>query len=470
MQKKPWFLGAAGALLGVWACSDLREPGLTEVEPLASHVVACDLRPVADAARRYLATPLQQQASDRLRQIEGSGCVGEASERLAWEVLWVVEQAFYQRVGGAAGDGASLVNGVFHCCIPAGGSFLLSSEALGNGGIYGIRGVLAGSTFGVGNTAPLLSRDPVPIVFLAEDGSQVVRRAIFGLRPKAPGTWQDVAFGSGQDGTFIDDVMALTGFPVGDAPHLGYRMDEGPDQGFQPGTQVDVIVCFTDGANAPSDPHDPAGDGDAFAARLRRNDVLLQTVPGAGPFCQAWVWGPLALQARVESPSLLGAVGRWAARVLLPEPLLAALRHELSSPTLGGSAGNFSTFQPQNSATGGSLAFVQVPPAVVNGTNTPFTVKVQALTGGGTPMEFVDVAFYILLNEGVPGELVGTFVRCDGSASATAAGCTLEPNGVATVTMSLSSPGGYRMCASGTAEGFHFEDVCTEERFHVRSQ
>ena len=467
MRKDLWFLGVAAVLVGGWACSDVGESGLTEPAPLASHVPACDLRGVLDAARRYLAAPLQRQATDKLRSIETAGCAGEASERLAWEVLAIVELAFNQRVGGAPADGRALVDGVLHCCIPSGSSFSLAGGSLAPGGAFGVRGALAGSAQGVSNTAPVVARDPVPILFGAEDGTQVSRPAVFALRPQPPRTWQDVAFASEQAGTFTDDVMLLAGFPEGPAPHVAYQIDEAPALGFQPGNQVDVIVCFTDGSAAPPDPHGPAGE-DAFAARMRRNDVLLQVVADAEAFCQEWVWGPRALQAEVAEGSTLRALVRWAAGLVLPQPLLAALS-DRTSQGFGGTAGNFSHFRPQNASTAGSLVFVRDPPEVVASTTTPFPVAVQALSGGGTPMELVDVSFFVQTNMGVPGQLVGTFTRCDGSDSPTAAGCTLEPDGIATVEMSVASPGGYQLCARATAAGFTFEDVCSQVRFHVRN-
>ena len=87
-----------------------------------------------------------------------------------------------------------------------------------------------------------------------------------------------------------------------------------------------------------------------------------------------------------------------------------------------------------------------------SGTSTPITVRVETRTGGGNPVAGAEVTLTIVGNQGVPGNIVGTFLGCDGNETSTsgisAVACTQEPDGIATFVFTLSSPGQYVLCAT----------------------
>jgi hypothetical protein len=467
MRKAVGVFAVAATAAIAWACSDVRQPDtILEVEPLQSNVPSCIPSSLRDAARSYLNNPYRNQVLDKLDAIRSAGCTGVNSERRAWEILKIVETVFNARLGGSATSGTALVNGVLACCIPSGAGFALDPKVLGTGGGFGVRGVLGGSSAGISNTAPMLSRDPVPIRFGSEDGFHVVRPAVVGVRPRAtPPSWQNVAFGSGNANTFTDDVMLVTSFPSGESPHGFFELNEAPNLGFQPGAQVDVIVCFTDGDAAPPDPHGPEGDH-AFEARVKRNGVVLQTVSDFESFCQQHVWGPMALAE--STASAWSSLVRMATDVLLPQPLAALALSDRTSIGFGGGASFFSNFSASNASLNGSLAFTQVPPAVVPSKNTQFPVKVMAKTGGGSPIETVEVTLAVLNNNGTPAEVVGSFTMCSGAPTSQPVGCTKELDGIADFLFKITKAGGYIICATANAGDFNLGQVCTE-RFHVRN-
>jgi hypothetical protein len=476
MRKVFRLLGATAVVAVAWACSDVRQPNsIVDVEPLQSHV-ACDLSSVMDAARRYLGSPYMQQVTDKLRALQTGGCT---NEQLAWEILGIVETAFNLRVGGSGADGKALVDGVLHCCIESHlpdtydfEEFELSANVLANGGLFGVRGVL-GDLFS--NTNPVLSRDPVPIAFSSEGGPSIDRPAIVAIRPRPPATWQGVAFGENVAGTFTDDVMLLTGFPLVVVPTgAAYELDEAPDLGFDPGSQVDVIVCFTDITGAddmsgPDDPHVEGGEG-GFQARVQRNGIiLLQPVADVNQFCEQYVWGP----RRPPAPSVLSSLINLASRLVLPEPLAAVAWTDRTTPGSGGGGSFLSHFSLSNSDVDGTFVFLEEPSGVIT-KNAPFTVRVEAKSGGGAPIE-TNVVLALMNNNGLPGFIQGTFTNCEGvvTTSPPAVGCTSENEsgggGVATFSdISISKTGAYILCATATSPGFNFPQICTA-KFNVKN-
>ena len=170
---------------------------------------------------------------------------------------------------------------------------------------------------------------------------------------------------------------------------------------------------------------------------------------------------------RADSRRVLATLIRLATNVIMPEPLGAMWFTDRTTMGFGGSAFNFSNFGPSNANVNGSLAFVQHPPAVVKSTTTVFPVVLKAMTGGGAPMEMVEVTIRVFNNNGEPAQILGSFARCDGSVPTGATGCTVEDNGMVTLNLSITKPGGYIMCATGAQQGFVFAEACTG-RFHVR--
>jgi hypothetical protein len=194
--------------------------------------------------------------------------------------------------------------------------------------------------------------------------------------------------------------------------------------------------------------------------------VLLQKVDDAEQYCQQHVVaGPTASAA----PPVLFSLVRLASRVLLPEPLGAMAFTDRITIGYGGGATFFSRFDNRNANVNGSLQFVQGPPNVVSSSTKVFPVKVKAMSGGGSPMELVEITLSIMDNNGVPAGIVGTFTRCDGTQTAApAVGCTREEDGIAYFDLSISKAGGYIMCASASAAGFTFKQVCVP-RINVRN-
>jgi hypothetical protein len=476
MRKSVAILGAAAVAVGVWACSDLSQPGTPlEVAPSLARGggAACDLSTQLDAARRYLGTPYQQQVVDKLTTMQTNGCTGLANEQLAWEILGIVETVVEAGVGNDAAYGASLVNGVLSCCVRSVTPFTVDAKVLGAGGLFGVRGMLGATN--LQDNGVVVSRDPVSILFGGEGGvTPVAREALVALRPRE-GSWAGVAAGSGDPATtYTDEVMLLTGFPLGASPHAEYELDEVPDLGFQSGSQVDVIVCFVDDINDPAnaDPHPAGAEGAGYQARLKRNgNVVLQpVVGGTDTFCSSVRSQFVAsLSPATRAMTALADV---ATDLIMPEPL-GAYFTDRTSIGFGGGAGFFSRFKGSTTLTqGGTLQFVVGPPNVVQSTTTPFTVQVRARTGGGSPLELVDITITILNNNGTPSGLSGSFQPCSGpSVTTPAVGCTRETasaDAIASITMTSEKAGGYIMCANGTAAGFTFPQVCTN-RFNVRN-
>jgi hypothetical protein len=478
MRKAVAFLGAAVVAVGVWACSDdPSQPGTPlEVEPNQARGggAACDLSATLDAARRYLNTPYQNQVTGKLSTIQTNGCTGLANEQLAWEVLGIVETVVEAGAGNDASYGTRLVNGVLSCCVRSGSSFTVDAKVLGAGGLFGVRGMLGATNLQDDGT--VLSREPVSILFGGEGGVQpVVREAIVALKPRE-GSWARVAAGSGDPTTtYTDEVMLLTGFPLGTSPHAEYELDEVPDLGFQSGAQVDVIICFVDDLSDPAnaDPHPPEAEGAGYQARLKRNgSVVLQPVVGAETFCN----GVRAQQVAAITPAqrMMTALADAATDLIMPEPL-GAFFTDRTTIGFGGGAGFFSRFKGSTPLTTGSrLEFVQGPPNVVQSTTTPFTIQVRARTGDGAPLELVTVTARILNNNGQPAGLSGSFLTCaNTTVTSPALGCTKETanaDAIASITMTSDKAGGYAICVSGTSnDGFTFPEVCFPRRFNVRN-
>ena len=487
MRKALAVLGATAVAVGVWACSDVREPSsIVDVEPLQSHIgVPCDLSDVESAARAYLGNPYQQQAVTRIGAIEADGCGGAADEQLAWEVLNIIEKVANDGVGDDPVDGVAVVDGMVHCCL--GDDFVVSPEVLAVGGLFGVRGApvtLPYPPTGNADAAPVLSRDPVRLMFRAAGADPVARPAIIGLRPRG-GSWAAVANGS--PGTSMANVLALTGFGIDGLTFEGlpafeaYELDEIPDFGL--GAQVDVIACFTDGGEAGGAPPDPHPEGESYLPKIRRSSatggILLQEVTSANAasFCNTYVTGT---QSASSGQSALERLARFAGDLLMPEPLaaFAAALSDRTSISFGGGASFFSKFKLSNADSNGQLAFLApVPMPAIIRKNQQFTVQVSAKDGDGSPAE-VTTLLTLKNNNGTPGFFHGTFTNCEGQVTVSppekpAVGCTVEvadpgAGGVATYQVSIPKTGAYIMCVTAIGEGFNFPEVCTT-KFNVRN-
>jgi hypothetical protein len=200
--------------------------------------------------------------------------------------------------------------------------------------------------------------------------------------------------------------------------------------------------------------------------RLQREGTLLQTYSGlTEESCAGF---------RASATGLAfsgGPLGRFlasAAETLLPRPLFAALVTDRRTPLSSGSPIDFSTIAPVAADPSGRLVFVDAPQDGSAGTPLPL-IRVQALSGGGTPLERVAIQLVVAGNEGEPagasfcpegqtegcGDIEFTVEELDGFG-------TLAEFDEAT----LYKPGGYRICAqvldSEGAVDFDFEPACAE--------
>jgi hypothetical protein len=166
----------------------------------------------------------------------------------------------------------------------------------------------------------------------------------------------------------------------------------------------------------------------------------------------------------------------WAAETLLPRPLYAALVTDRRTPLSSGSPIDFSTLAPVAANPMGALVFVDPPQDGTVGEALP-VIRVQALSGGGTPMERVRIQLIVAGNEGEPagasfcdvdggqtddcGDIAFTVEELDGY------GTLAEFTGAA-----LNKPGGYRICARALltdgGRNFEFEDACSE-MIHIKN-
>jgi hypothetical protein len=359
--------------------------------------------------------------------------------------------------GGSESVGATLANGLieYMCDLDAGLCALppapVSSEALGDAGIFSVRGA---------STQSIIARGVVSFV----DFDDLDNDALWGLATTAP-SWAGatgVSLTLFHGAPTVASSLALEERSFGD---LGYDLHTFPDlPGFAADGTVHVGVCYAAEVLAPHE------DGDdtkpTLAGRLQREGTVLQGYD-FGQVCPTWRGGLIQQSAFLETAVRgMRALAEWA---FVPQPLHAYFSDRRISGT-GGTPIDFSTFAPIAAKTGGRLVFVTEPGDGVSG--EPLSpIRVQALSGEGTPMELVLIELFVGGNEGEPAG--ATF--CDPE-DTDPDGCeepsefTVEAlDGYGTLAeftdATLFKAGGYRICArvlgGAGAVDFDFTPVCS---------
>jgi hypothetical protein len=444
-------------------CSEAPEPSreiLSPTQPSFAQVPpACSTGDLTRLARSYFSNPEQRTATDTLRDVESLCASGNVAGALAgsWSVLRTMEVALEAGTAGSSSVGAALANGLmdYMCGLDADLCALtpepVSSTALGETGIFAVRGA---------GTASIVARGTVPFVDFDEDDNE----ALWGLETTAP-SWAVATGGPftlfhGSPAAASSLVLAERSF--GD---LGYDLHAFPDRpGFAVDGSVQVGVCF---AAEIAVPHE---DGDetkpTLAERLQREGTVLQGFNFA-QICPNWLGG-VAQQSAFLGTALQGlrAAVEWA---FLPQPLHAYF----SDRKIGGTGGtpiDFSRFAPIAAKTGGRLVFVTEPGDGVAGQPLG-PIRVQALSGEGTPMELVEIELFVGGNEGTPaGAVFCDPAETDPESCEGPRELTLETlDGYGTLAeftdATLYKAGGYRICARALggagAVDFEFAQVCS---------
>lgn len=444
--KKPLLmLFTLAGVAGLAACLDQ-----SNVEPTAPETMlaqapasqACRLQDLTRDARDYFPQPEVRDARDLVGAISDACAAGDfnAVESLSWNGLGMVEALVDAGRGGAPAVGASFVNGLVDCiengCEPSADNDIDVLGALSATGLFGVRG---------DDQHWVLSREAV--AFTDFDGR--TNHARWGLEvtenwPVVTSTPQVLLYGAPlvtggtpvQDVSFGDLQFDMNRFPV----PPGHRYPDG---------SLQVGICFEQEITLPH------LDGDenkpVLEPRMQREAVLLEAREPS--FCtQAF--------PQVQSASLLGSLGSMVTR-----PLMALFVTDRKAPSLGGTPLEFSRFAPVAANVLGSLEFVTQPNAV-NVEGQPIgEIRVRARSGGGTPMEKVEITLSIRANQGIPaGAVLSGDIVSD----------TDESQGIAVFPddggqpVSVGKPGGYLLCANGAMLGFTFPEVCSDQ-FHVRN-
>ncbi len=450
MPQKCVLLPAAAILVA--ACGrapDASNPA-TLVEPQFAQVPAeCSTASMATLARAYLSTPEQQAATENLRAME-TACASDraSSVPFGWTVLGIMEAALEAGRAGDATKGASLTNLLIqYICRNSGCTETLtpvSAAAMGPQGIFATR---------AGGDLPVVAHGPVP--FIDFDGD--ANLALWGLETstdwaQATGAANILFYGApGAIGDVSPDELSF-----GDLAYALHRFPKSTP--FSDG-ELSVAVCYQSDVGLPLA---------SLTNRLQRNGTLL--VPYE-PDCDAW-WATLSTQTAGLSRVFTG-MRDLAAWVLLPEPLAAFWA---GAPASGGSPIDFSDFAPVAAEAGGHLAFL-TPPADGTAGMALNTIRVQALSGLGTPIELVQIQLYVAGNSGTPAG--ATFCNPD---AANPLGCndiayTRESSSGydthAEFTMStLWKAGGYTICAraltSDEQPDFTFAEACAP-MIHIKN-
>lgn len=442
----------AAFALTVAACSDRdgsrSDPaGPVTVTAEAPPVRACSTRDAHRAARAYFQARTDSRTAAELLGLLATACAdGDDAlvQTYGWQLLALVEGALAGGVAGDASTGASLVNAIVDClenaCTADTTNDLQVTAALSEGGLFGVRN---------GDLIPVLAR--APLAFIDFDANQ--NRALFGLETDLPwstvtGTPYVLFYGASVSGVLdLQDVgfgglqFDMNRYPV---PPAGT-----PGNPFV-GDALHVGVCFESEVTLPHAGGDESRP--TMAPLMQREAVLLEAF--APDFCAGAF--PALQSASIGAPALALARG------LLPSSWFAVAVTDRKAPSLGGTPLEFSTFAPVAAEVEGQLEFLTVPASRTTEGESLGEIRVQARSGGGTPIEKVLVTLSISTNEGAPA---GAVLAGD------VASFTDEDEGVAVfpddgAPLTIGKPGGYLLCANATLGGFTFPEVCTA-RFHI---
>jgi len=436
------------------ACGEPSRPSAEAPSPLEPSLAriptGCQTNDLASVARSYFSSPEQQTVTETLRAMENecAGADGNAVVSGGWTVLSTIEAVLGAGTGGSATDGAALANGVmkYMCraqaelCTPIPAP--VSADALGPQGIFAVRSA---------DAAPIVAHGAVP--FTDFGGSS--NNALWGLETST--SWASatqvpmILFYGTPD---VTTSIPVTDLSFGD---LAFAMHTFPDvPGFRDG-ELHVAVCYQDPVELPTP---------GLADRLQREGTLLQAYT---PACGTW-WAGMTQVAGLDRvfTNLLHLVGR----AVLPKSLFAAG----GPPSTGGTPIEFSHFAPVAANPNGSLAFV-TPPQDGTAGEALDPIRVEALSGSGTPIELVTIRLYVAGNQGEPaGATFCDLASTGGQACGDTATTREALSGYGTLAefdqATLYKAGGYTICAqaldsSGSAD-FTFQEVCAP-MIHIKN-
>ncbi|MEJ2541803.1 MAG: hypothetical protein P8188_17865, partial [Gemmatimonadota bacterium] len=409
MRSRRGWAVAALAGLAVWACTEQNAETLDPdviTGPAEARVPSeCATDDLARAARGFFANPEQRDVTETLRGIADACAAGDGAGVVngGWSIFATVESALNAGTTEDPEDGTVLVNGLFGLMCAADQSLCqapaacdveadrcasppdpMVAEVFGEGGIFAVR---------ADDMEPILARGVVPFVDFEGDAND----GLWVLTTTAP-SWAEATntygpvliYGRPSSYTeldldevpFEDLAVELHSFPDVD------RFDDG---------RLHVGICFENDVEIP---HVGGLESNPTRVeRLQREGTLLQTYTGlTGEACAAFR-GTLPGLAFSDGP--LGRLLAGAAQALLPRPLFAALVTDRRTPLSSGSPIDFSTIAPVAADPSGRLVFVDPPQNGNAGIPLP-VIRVQALSGGGTPLERVAIQLVVAGNEGEP--------------------------------------------------------------------
>lgn len=439
------------------ACGEPSHPSARAISPLEPSFAkvpnACQTGDLASLARSYFSSPEQQTATETLRSMQDACTASDTDGVVAggWAVLSTIETVVGAGTGGTAMDGAALANGVMmYMCeaVPSGlctpKPATVTSEALGPQGIFAVRSA---------DDITIVAHGAVPFTDFGGSPGSNDNSALWGLETST--TWAHAT----QVPTilFYGTPDIVTSLPVQELSFgdLAFVMHTFPDvPGFKD-EELHVGVCYKNPVDLPAP---------GLADRLQREGTLLEAYE---PGCDTW-WGTTTQTAGLDRA--LNGLFHFVGRTLLPKSLFAATR----PPSTGGTPIEFSHFAPVAANPSGSLVFV-TPPQDGTAGQPLNPIRVQALSGAGTPVELVKIQLYVEGNQGEPAG--ATFCNPDGSDPDCATELTREAlSGYGTAAefdnASLWKAGGYTICAqaistSGSVD-FSFQGTCAT-MIHIKN-
>lgn len=373
-------------------CSE-RQEQLPTASPSFVVNPACDFKTIRDGVRDYFASGDQTAVNEIVRQMEDACDAGEPGtvRDRGFDVLAEVERVFYDGTqAGTPAQGGALIQALFDkmgLTTPTGATL---ASAVSPGGAIGVRG----GEFDP-NTEAVLS-----------NGNTV----LWGVAPNP------------NFRTMSGSVrFVLLGYPIGDfTPEVDfgtfYQWYTVPTVTFNP--EAIVGACL------------PTPD----QALIQNDQTILNFIPP--PFCP---------EPAPQASGPMGQVLRFAQRLLMPQPALAA-----AVLAARGSGGGASTFSPNAVVTAGSVHLeftsdgqpadgkILEPIQTANDED----IKVRASGDGGTAIEGVTITITSLTNKGA------TVEPCQGGAPSNCNVAITGTDGVAHfASLTLNKAGGYRLKA-----------------------
>ncbi|MHB1170701.1 MAG: hypothetical protein ACYC28_15605 [Longimicrobiales bacterium] len=440
---------ATVAVIVVVSCTDSvpTAPTTTGPDPVATHatttaLLACDLTgDMSKDVRNWFPQPERRTAQETMRALSSTCTAGDATRltESAIAMLHAIESVADAGRGGDALVGSRLANALLACTTGSG----CTSGAVPNLDLVDALTHSAGMfRIYTGSMAlPAVARGIVP--FVDFDGNQ--NAALFGVELSDGWSWTAANGGT--------SLVLLYGAPILEGgldllePGFGdlqYDVKRWPTLGpFVDDDIVHVGACFTTEVALPHD-HET---NESTQPRMQREGTLLSAY--SPTFCPP-----------VDTPVQASIAGSFATltRAVLPGRLLTMFS-DVRTPRIGGSALDFSRFAPVAADVQGRLEMVNGPISVATAGQSIGNIVIRAMSGGGTPMERVQVTLYVFGNSGVPAGavLVGE-----------ASGYTIEDDGTVSLDgLTITKPGGYTICARGELNGFSFSEACSG-LFHVR--